>query len=181
MHARFFAIPALAALIAACATATPYAPVGTPGAGQYGYSDQKLEDTRFRVTFSGNSLTKLRTVENYVLFRAAELTLEQGADWFRVVQRQQDADRRLRGTGSSFGYGYSAFDYRFFHPRYGAFGYRDPFFTDINVDEVTRYEVSAEIVIGSGAKPADPQAYAAQEVVDNLGGFVTRPEPQDAA
>lgn len=158
---------------AACATATPYAPAG--GDNRYGYSDQKLEEDRYRVTFSGNSLTDLRTVETYLLFRAAELTTEIGDDWFTIVRQQQDADRELRGTGSSAG-----FSGRFFHPNRGFFGYNDPFFNDVNIREITRYEVTAEILTGDDPEPNDADAYDASEVIENLGPTVVRPEGETA-
>ncbi len=58
-----------------------------------GYSEQQLEPNRWRVTFSGNSLTDRRTVENYLLYRSAELTLSQGFDWFSTIR---PADRPQR-------------------------------------------------------------------------------------
>ncbi len=163
---------AAAMLVAACATATPYAPSENPG--RYGYSEQQLEDDRFRVSFSGNSFTNLTTVENYVLFRAAEVTLINGYDWFEVVGGANEANRQYRGFSSSFG-ARGGFNYAFVHPRFGAFGFNDPFFTDINIREIVRYDVSAEIVVGRGEKPSTPRAYSAQEVADNLDAFVTRP------
>ena len=54
---------ALAGLLSACATATPYQP-NLPGqAVSGGYSEQRVEANRFRVNFSGNSLTSRETVE----------------------------------------------------------------------------------------------------------------------
>jgi hypothetical protein len=78
-----FAVPMvlLVAVLAGCATATPYQPL-TKG---YGYAEQKLETDRYRITFSGNSSTDHQTVQNYLLYRAAELTLERGRDYFVVV------------------------------------------------------------------------------------------------
>jgi hypothetical protein len=43
------------------------------------------------------------------------------------------------------------------------------------VREIDRFEASAEIVMGRGAKPAgDPNAFDAREVIQNLGPRVTR-------
>ena len=54
-------LAAVAALaLSACATATPYQPVGASGA-RGGYAEQRLENDRFRVSFSGNSVTSKRT------------------------------------------------------------------------------------------------------------------------
>ena len=57
------AIAALAVL-GACATATPYQAALD---GDRGYSEMKIEDNRFQVEFSGNSLTDRKTVETYLL------------------------------------------------------------------------------------------------------------------
>src|SRR3546814_19669289 len=67
---------------------TPYVPAAV-GEG-YGHAVQQIESDRFRVSFAGNSLTDRRTVENYLLYRAAELTLAQGKDHFVVVSRETD-------------------------------------------------------------------------------------------
>ena len=72
---------ALVAMLAGCGTATPYQPA-TDGQG---YAEQALERDRYRVTFVGNSLTSRETVENYLLFRAAEVTMSKGFDHFVMV------------------------------------------------------------------------------------------------
>ncbi|MEI9905187.1 MAG: hypothetical protein WDN06_15415 [Asticcacaulis sp.] len=77
-------------LLSACATPTPYQAALTTHGYNPGYSDTKLEDNRYRLSFAGNDLTKRETVENYLLYRAAELTLDSGYDWFEVVNRGTD-------------------------------------------------------------------------------------------
>ena len=71
---RLLTLAAAALLIAACATSTPYGPAEN-GKG-YGFSDQRIESNRYRITFRGNSVTSRETVENALLYRAAELTVE---------------------------------------------------------------------------------------------------------
>ena len=63
-------------MLAACGQPTPYQPA-TAG---YGYREQQIEDNRYRVSFAGNDLTTADTVQNYLLYRAAELTLGEGYD-----------------------------------------------------------------------------------------------------
>jgi len=159
--------------VASCATSTPFQPAAPGG---FGYAEQQIETNRFLVSFSGNSLTDRETVETFLLFRAAELTVEEGYDHFIVVRR--DTDEETRFTGTSFGPRYSAFSvrYRYFHPRYGWYGFYDPFYDDIAIRESSRFEASAEIVLGRGAKPDDPEAFDARDVIANLGPRVTRPE-----
>ena len=71
--------------LSACATETAYQPAGPNSDG--GYSEQQIESNRVRISFSGNSLTDRETVENYLLFRAAELTLQQNKDYFIIADR----------------------------------------------------------------------------------------------
>lgn len=162
-----------AATLAACAAPTPYQSAA-PGA--YGYEEQAIESDRFLVSFNGNSLTERDTVETFLLYRAAELTLERGFDHFIIVRRDTDADRRFVG-GDPFAARRSrfGFHYSYFHPAYGWYGWRDPFWDDVNVREVSRYQAQAEIVLGRGAAPGDPAAFDAREVIDNLGPRVARP------
>ena len=95
---------ALVGVLVACGGApTPY----QPAADGYGYSEQRIEDNRYRVTFAGNDLTKADTVQNYLLYRAAEVTLDSGYDYFTVVDRNLDRSTRYWGTGEPhFGTGF---------------------------------------------------------------------------
>ena len=65
---------AAALLVAACASLSPYGPqIG--GSGQ-GYSEQRIENDRWRVTYRG--VGDPGPVSDYALLRAAELTLQNG-------------------------------------------------------------------------------------------------------
>ena len=189
-------LPAFAALaiLGACATATPYQAATDTSRG---FSNQQIEQNRFRVGFSGNSLTDRQTVETYLLYRAAELTAQQGFDHFRVVQRSTDTDKSYIPTGFGASPYYSGFacDYRFYDPfgrsihparfgrrgglyasRYGPYGAYDPFFDGYDLREITRYDASAEIIMGRGPKPNDPAFFDARDVLTNLSGQIRRPE-----
>ncbi|WP_421788620.1 CC0125/CC1285 family lipoprotein [Hyphobacterium sp.] len=160
-------------LLAACATPTPYQASGSDG-GVYGYSEQRIERDRYRITFSGNSLTDRETVETYLLYRAAELTRESGYDSFTVIDRYTDEETRYWG-GDPY---YSSFfvDYRYYHPRWGWYGWHDPFWNDTRYREVTRYEASAEIVMGRRLAGDGANDFNAGEVLRNLGPDIVRPE-----
>ncbi len=142
--------------------------------GGYGYSEHQIESNRYRVQFQGNSLTDRETVENYLLYRAAELTVEHGYDYFIVADRGVHGQSHLSPVG---GY-YPAFapNYWYFTRR-GWMPFYDPFFdSPMAYREITRYEASAEIAMFHGAKPADnASAFNAREVADNLRDRVTRP------
>ena len=171
---RTLMIAAVAGLLTACATATPYQPAVSD---RYGFEEQRIENNRIRITFRGNTVTDRETVETYLLYRAAELTLQNGNDYFIVANRDTEEHSQLRSTGpyrSRFG-----FDYWYFSPRRGWSPWYDPFWDEpTSYREVTRYEAVAEIAMFSGAKPADdPNAFDAREVQTNLQGRIVRPPP----
>ncbi len=169
-----FALAASAlGLIASCTSTTPYGPVNT-NAG-YGFTESQVENNRWTVSFAGNSLTDLKTVETYLLYRAAELTSNQGYDYFIMVNRGVDEDRSLHSMRHPMR---PQFSYRYYHPYYGWRSYYDPFFDDVTTREITRYEATAEITMWRGPKPAqNPHAYNAEEVLINLSPRIQRAEP----
>ncbi len=190
-RAALAAMLILAAGLTACATATPYQPNVRGQTASGGFSDLRLEPDRYRVTFAGNSLTSRETVERYLLYRSAELTTQQGFDWFETADRRTDRDARTTieqdpfmrpGFGYGAGYGSWRPAWRYYGSRYG--GWRswdpfwgDPFFADrAQVRTVEKFEASAEIVLHKGAKPAgDPRAYDAREILSSLGPNIQRP------
>ena len=163
--------------LSACATATPYGPAGQ--GSRYGYSDMRVDDTHFRISFAGNSVTTREQVEMALLLRAAEVTLESGHDWFATVNRATDRDVRYVGSPDPFYYDrYSPFwgpSWRYY--RRGLWSPWDRWggMNDFDVRQIDRYEATSEIVIGRGRKPAnDPNAFDAREVIANLGPRVAR-------
>lgn len=181
-----------ATALTACADPTSYRPATGTGFYRTGFSDQRLEANRFMVTFAGNSMTSRERVEKYLLFRAAELTVQNGFDHFIMADR--DTDRQSRTYvdrsfgGSPFGgYGYWGPGFGYWGPswRYarrgfgwggwGGYGY-DPFFDDWQVRQVDRYEATAEIITGKGPKPAgNTRAFDARSVIETLGPSIEYP------
>lgn len=162
------ALCACAALVlAACAGPTPYQPREN-GAG---YSDQQLEPDRYRVSFIGNSATERETVENYLLYRAAEITLREGKDYFVVVGKDTVVHTYGDdpGWGGTIGQGWG----------WGPWGHRRSTFTGLSFGTGTRtteYSAQADIVLHSGEKPDDnPRAYDAREVQKNLASLIVKP------
>ncbi len=157
--------------LAACESGpTPYQ-ASTKWEG--GYSESKIEETRYRISFKGNSLTERERVETYMLYRAAELTLQQGYDYFTIVSRDTDKDRRIR---SSPGYVDTRLSYMYYVPRHGWVAAWEPYWaTPSHYEEITRYEATAEIVLGKGQKGSDPNAFDARDVSKNLAGQIQRP------
>ena len=178
MRPILVAVAAAALAVSACATATTYAPEGY-GGQRGGYSEMRLQEDRWGVSFSGNSLTSRDTVEMYLLYRAAELTLQSGYDWFATDYRQTERDTRYYADPDPWfhgGYGrYWGPRWRFYRRNYWS-PWGDPWGRNFDVREVSRYEARAEIVMGSGTPPADARyAFDAREIIANLGPRVIRP------
>ena len=198
---KTWALIASAAVLTACATATPYQPAAKADA-RNGFSEVQIESDRARISFDGNSLTDRETVETYLLYRAAELTKQKGYDHFVLTERATDQKTRISPTGFNDPY-YGFFDYSYFHPRYGwsspyyyrpyhrrsvfgpsRFGFHDPFYSrwggfghEFDYREITRYKASAEVKFGRGSKPAErDNAFTAQEVLENLADKIVYPE-----
>ena len=190
-----FAAVASATMLSACMTATPYKPATGAGFNRAGFSETRVEPNRFIVTFAGNTVTDRDTVERYLLFRASELTLQNGYDYFVMVQRDTDRQARTYSTGTGFGYGgfgYGGFGYggfggywgpswrfrgRPWGGGWGGWGAWGGGFNDFDVRTVDRYEASAEIVMRRGAPDADNvRAFNARSVADSIGPSVVLPK-----
>jgi len=182
---------ALAVALSACATATPYQP-NTPGhQTSGGFSEIRLEADRYRVSFSGNTLTSRETVERYLLYRAAELTTQQGYDWFETADRRTERNARTVVDPDPFmrpgfawggGYGYWRPSWRYYGPTWGGWRSWDPYWGDpffasrAQVRTIEQFEATTEIVMHRGRKPAgDTRAYDAREIIANLGAGIQRP------
>ena len=187
-----------ALLVSACATETTYRPATGQGFGRTGYSDRQVEQNRYLVSFAGNSSTPRDTVERYLLFRAAEITLQAGGTYFVMANRDTDLQSRTYTTpGFGPGWGYGGFggywgpSWRYYgggfggggFGRLGGFGWSPWYgggfgaFNDFDVQTVQRYEASAEIVVGRGPIPRDNvRAFDARQVVDRIGPTVVTPD-----
>jgi hypothetical protein len=179
---RLLLAAAASLALAACTTATPYQPLTTRGAVTGGFSEIRVTPDRFRVTFSGNTLTSRETVERYLLFRAAELTLAEGHDWFALADRHTDRQSRTYVTRDPFGYDMWRPTWQYLGRGrwvlWDPWGPRRFWADDIDVQRVDKYEASAEIFLGRGPKPVnDPAAFDAREVIKNLGPSIVRPTP----
>jgi len=175
-------------LLVACATATPYQPNLSGQQVSGGYSEKYLGQNRYRVWFAGNTLTSRDTVEGYLLYRSAELTVQSGYDWFRITDHTTEHDRQtyVERTprydpwyGSGYYYWrphwryYSGTHWNTWHP-YG----RDPFWAyDVDIRTVERFEANAEITMHKGIRPEnDKRAFDARKVMSDLGPTIKLPK-----
>jgi hypothetical protein len=164
----FLCLTLLSSSIGACASAPAYAP--QMGDAVIGYSDQQLGSGRYRVTFAGDAEDTREQVENFLLRRAAEVTLAAGYTHF-VVDKENterkvshhtiyDMSAHPLGWGAqvntrpdSRAWMRSNWQSHYVVPRAGA--------------EVTRYIASSEIVMLSAEEIArNPNAISAREVLD---------------
>lgn len=158
----------LVCLLAACANPTPY----QPAVDRFGYAVQPLETDRYRVSFAGNTLTPRETVENFLLYRAAEVTLNSGSDYFALVDQDIDRFTTFRTTSSGFG-GFS----RFYGPGFYRGGFAGSDFVTSTSRPRDRFTAYAQIVVHRGEKPEDnPSTYDARDVLERLGPMIVRPE-----
>jgi len=189
-------------LLGACTGPTPYQPAGAgAGSSGYGYSDRRLEGNRFLVEFDGNASTSREDVELYLLYRAAQITLGTGNDFFVLVQRSTDADTRYVSNTAFYDPPYGGcwrggpwYPYGWGPPGWGpgwgaGWGWRSgwgpgwgagwgcgPMMGTTTTTPVTRYSAQAEILVFPGRTPrGDPNAYDAREIVANLGPHLRRP------
>lgn len=178
---------AVALAVASCATPTPYQPISASSRSQGGYSETRLAADRWRVTFAGNTLTSRDRVEGYLLYRAAELTVEQGYDWFQIVDRETEHRVEQRVEPDPFyrpwygsGYPYWRPYWRYYGTPYGWRSW-DPYFGDpfwagrVDIRTIEQFEATAEIVLQRGPKPdSNEKSFDAREVLTRLGPQIER-------
>jgi len=143
-----------------CATEPPYGPKA-PG-HTYGYADQRLGENRYRVTYTGSTLTPRATVENYLLLRAAQVTLDSGFSFFAFDVRDTKRDTRY----------YTDFDPWPGWPGYGwywhSWAWGPPPFPP-ETTAVSRYDAYSEIVMLTPEQAKnDPHAIDAHDVIARL-------------
>jgi len=153
---------ALALLLAACAAVGPaaYGPADEKG---FGFSQTRIEDDRYRVVYRGSGGMRPEQVEDYALRRAAELALDEGYDWFRVVSRDMARDQR---GGVSLGAGVGS----------GSYGRRSGVNVGVGgnfgkVGAQDYFTARLEVLMGKGEAPDDSGAYDARSIASSFSGY----------
>jgi hypothetical protein len=182
MRSRGFSVIAslvLAVALASCVTAGLYQPADNREDGA-GYAQSRLSDTAWRVEFVGDDFTSRETVETYLLYRAAELTAENGFEWF-VSSTPAVSEETEIIIEAARTHDYQA---RYWNPRWRR---RSRFFwSDLDpVGPIPReprephvwnsvhYEASAEIRLGRGARPEG--AFDARQTLALFEASIVRP------
>ena len=169
---RLAAALAVVGLLAGCAAEPPYyGPVGPDHAT--GYTDQQIDQNRYRVSYQGNSQTPRTTVENFLLLRAAQVAIQAGYPYFAFDTRDTKSKTTYFSTFTGWpGWrGYGRYGW------YGGWGWGGPPFADEGTTvPITRYEAYAEIILLTDAQGhGDPHALDAKSVVAHLGPLATPP------
>jgi hypothetical protein len=157
------AVAASALALTACASLAPYGPSMGPN-GQ-GFSEQRIENDRYRVTYRGVGAPG--PVADWALLRAAQLTSEQGYDWFEVTQRYIDGRPDSAGgvrPSVSIGGGSSRYNGRY--GGYSASGVGVG--VGLNFSGPSPTQTVLEVRLGRGQRPDRGEAYDAREVTRNL-------------
>lgn len=160
---RTFVIAASLALTAACASTPSYTPAASQGAA--GYSERQIETGRYFVTYRSGTSAEAALVHDYALLRAAELTLQNGSEWFWVDRASYEGQSQ-RSSGPSLGIGIGG----------GSWGGNVGGSVGVGVNVPlggSRPNGSArgatlEIRFGQGPKPDDANAYDARSISQNI-------------
>ena len=160
---------ALLASLGSCATS--YGSKGLFG----GFEEMRIDGNTMRVHFQGNGYTSKQTVETYTLMRCAELTQENGFDWFLVVDDDTEAKDTQVHSGST---NYSSTSgvagiNSLGNVNYGSStsGWTSPSATF----NIRKYDSGVVIKMFSGERPQEAfNGYVAAEVIEFLGPQVDR-------
>lgn len=154
--------------ITGCATKPDFRPATN---GSVGYSDQKITDDRYRVQFKSRSNT-VADASDFALLRAAQLTQQQGFDWFVITSKETFVESEKVKPASSIGVSQS----RRIERQCGLLTCKTSSrpATEVGMsinmglgDDRKEVHTILEIRMGKGSK-LNEDTYGAQDVIDNL-------------
>lgn len=148
------------ALAAAACAATGPAAYGPADERGFGYEDTRIESDRYRVVYRGSGGMPPEQVDDYALLRAAELTLANGYDWFRVAARNMSREQR---GGVSLGAGVGT----------GSYGRRSSVGVGVGGDfgrvgAQDFFTARLEVLMGEGEAPDDEAVYDAASLLASI-------------
>jgi hypothetical protein len=150
-------------------------------AGQAGYAETRLSDAAWRVEFVGDDFTSRETIETYLRYRSAELTIDNGYDWFASSTAEVSEESEIIVEAPRL----DRYRERYWRPHWRR---RSRFFwSDLDpVGPIPReprepqvftsvhYSASADIHFGRGAMPEG--AFDAHRLLEELGPEIVRPQ-----
>jgi hypothetical protein len=148
--------------LAACASTPTYTPASA--ASNAGYSERRIEADRYFVTYRAPNTAEAALLEDYALLRAADVTLENGREWF-WLDRQTFEDLGASSDGPRFGIGIGGGSWG--GSSGGAVGVGMDF--PIGSQPAGRARAATlEIRFGEGAKPDDANAFDARSISESI-------------
>ncbi len=169
---KWFTLIVVMVGLTACASQPDYREAKRGG---YGYSESKLSDTQYRIHFKARGSDKSRAMD-YAMLRAAEVTLENGYDWFIVTDRETLVDKETVQSSPQVG-----FSQRYTQVREcGLVTCRTTsypstqFSTGIFVGGSEKSEIESILSIetGKGTRPDGGSSFDARDVEANLAPLV---------
>ena len=154
-------------LLTACAKPTPYQAADDHGGR--GYSEREIAKDQYRIGFDGNGVTTRKTVDLYLLYRAAEITKDRGFDYFIVGGRKEFIDPLgLAGRQSQV-----------------SFARRQDLLIGSGIrarsgeEVVDSFGAEIEILMQKGKKPLSANVYGADELLTKSTPAIIRPASAD--
>lgn len=162
---KFLLIPLTAFILAACVSPGPPVYTANNETG-FGYSETRIENNRYQIVYRGSGGMRPETVESYALRRAAELTIQNSYEWFRVVNRSIARDSR-GGVGLGVGVGGGTYG-RHTGVGVGVGG-------DVGqIGAQDFFTVQIEVLLGKGNVTGDDNIYDAKSILQTVN---TSPVP----
>jgi len=98
---RFVAAAAIGGFLAACASnAAPYYGPSSMSRDGTGFSELRIEDRRWRVSYQGAPGMSAGEAERLAIRRAADIVVNNGLEWFTIVDSRTMQAPQARGGGS---------------------------------------------------------------------------------
>lgn len=172
--ARFAAATMTGATLLLLVSCAPPGPTGyRPLTGKFGYTVDRVDESTWRVVYYANPETPGARVEEFALYRAAQLAREQGKSQFAVMEKDFGREEERRSIREAPPPGFEQ----------GGSGYgvnttisRTPDNIGLGSDDVS-VRLRAELVVRpyEGAPPADAmRLYATERTLDSLAPVVER-------
>ncbi|MCC5995189.1 MAG: hypothetical protein JJU18_02310 [Oceanicaulis sp.] len=156
---RLIAAAAIGGFLAACAsTQAPYYGPASAARDGSGFSEMRIEDRRWRVSYRGAQGVSQGEAERLAIRRAADVVLNNGLEWFTIVDSRTMQEPQARRSGSPVRVGGSV------GRGWGSGGYRS-----------SSVGVGVSMGVGSGSQSGQ-RAEAVIEIIAGAG----EPRPEGA-
>lgn len=164
---RVLALAAVLTLAACAMTGAPPPYAAAASSNSVGYSETQIESTRYFVSYRAPNGAEAARLEDYALLRAAELTLENGREWFWVDRRSLDQQTEGRSNGPRIGVGIGGASFGRHSSSGVGVGVSFPLGNSQPTGPIAR-AATLEVRFGEGPKPDEANAYNAREISMNI-------------